>query len=820
MTHPRQTSWTSGDLLAALERFKHECVMAGMSPNSVHSYWDYARRFLSWRDGEYRPRGASGSRRRPPDGAASTTDLSSETDEYARELASAGLRPAAIDTYHRHAMFFVRWLGGEDAPGSRLLKSKTESANTDQRKSAAWVLEHALDVSFGELFAWLKHRREESIDAHTAIPTRLSNVLARWRGTKWGPYVGATPREFMERRNAGIGSLEALLGAAVAAEGRPPFMAASTQQPPEAVPPAGQPRNGVDDDDVTVPLRTVIAWGAIERGREDLGEILSLAQEDPGAPTEVADAIARLRSYNWRHWATSLAVQFDPLIPLRDFVAGLTEEDRAIVRERLVAMGGRATLDELAKRRNLTRERIRQIETRIAKRMHALPSTHAALERAVRRIRDGIGLAMLAAHVPEANGLTELRLASLDGDQGRILTWLAGPYDQVGEWLVRRPAQQAVEATRTALRRLTEAGPAAVGDVETELLAMGLVSSELTEWIVSVGGFRIHEDRVVRWGGSMADKAEVVLRLDGSPLDRDELASRLGSGTNWRSMTNQLYGDPRFKRTGVRTIGLAEWEHDEYTGVADEIAQEIERQGGEAPLDHLVAHVSTTYGASEASVRAYASGPRFERSDTGGVRLRTTSRPRTGARPLEMTRGAFLVDGRWGLRVRVNDQHLRGSGTVISEGIAGIFGLEPLGATELESEFGGVRLAWPTLSPHIGTIRPALEGLGADEGDIVFLVPEGDRITFRHVPRSMLEALGGLERLAAEVGAGGNSASPLESVVRALGLAEASTAMTVARRLRARGEDELAALAVTTEEDEPLVLTLGAARFVEVRISG
>ncbi len=299
-----------------------------------------------------------------------------------------------------------------------------------------------------------------------------------------------------------------------------------------------------------------------------------------------------------------------------------------------------------------------------------------------------------------------------------------------------------------------------------------------------------------------------------------ELASRLGSGTNWRSMTNQLYGDPRFKRTGVRNIGLAEWEHDEYTGVADEIAQEIERQGGEAQLDHLIAHVSTTYGASEASVRAYASGPRFERSDTGSIRLRTASRPRIGARPLEMTRGAFLVDGRWGFRVRVNDQHMRGSGTVISEGISGIFGLEPLGASELGSEFGGVRLAWPTLSPHIGTIRPALESLGADEGDIVFLVPEGDRVTFRHVPRSMLEALEGLERLAAEVGAGGSRASPLESAVRALGLADSSTAMTVARRPRARGEDELAALAVTTEEDEPLVLTLGAARFVEVRISG
>ncbi len=31
-----------------------------MRPNAIHSYWDYARRFLDWRTGEYRPRGMPG----------------------------------------------------------------------------------------------------------------------------------------------------------------------------------------------------------------------------------------------------------------------------------------------------------------------------------------------------------------------------------------------------------------------------------------------------------------------------------------------------------------------------------------------------------------------------------------------------------------------------------------------------------------------------------------------------------------------------------------------------------------------------------------
>ena len=123
--------------------------------------------------------------------------------------------------------------------------------------------------------------------------------------------------------------------------------------------------------------------------------------------------------------------------------------------------------------------------------MHTLASTHAALQRAIRRVREGIGLAMLTAHVPQAEALTELRLASVEGEEGRILIWLAGPYDKVGEWLVRRPAQQAVEATRTALRRLTEDGPTSRRGGRDRLLAMGLVSSE--------------PDRMDRVGGRLPD---------------------------------------------------------------------------------------------------------------------------------------------------------------------------------------------------------------------------------------------------------------------------------------------------------------------------
>ena len=91
-----------------------------MLANAIHSYWDYARRFLDWRAGEYRPRGMPRSGRPVPATPASADQLEQQAATYARAIEAAGRERATIDTYHRHAMFFIRWLRGEFRPGARL----------------------------------------------------------------------------------------------------------------------------------------------------------------------------------------------------------------------------------------------------------------------------------------------------------------------------------------------------------------------------------------------------------------------------------------------------------------------------------------------------------------------------------------------------------------------------------------------------------------------------------------------------------------------------------------------------------------------------
>lgn len=113
-------AWSDGQLSDALTAYERACIDAGMRRNAVHAYWDYARRFLAWRTGDYRPRGVASGGRPVPSRPVRAEELAEQAGTYARAIEEAGREQQTVDTYHRHAMFFIRWLRGDFTPGSRL----------------------------------------------------------------------------------------------------------------------------------------------------------------------------------------------------------------------------------------------------------------------------------------------------------------------------------------------------------------------------------------------------------------------------------------------------------------------------------------------------------------------------------------------------------------------------------------------------------------------------------------------------------------------------------------------------------------------------
>lgn len=119
----RTASWGDAGLRSALGQYEAACRDAGMTQNAVHSYWDYARRFLDWREGLY-PRRAT--RRPTARGVVDSAGLRRDALAYEAALVEAGLGRPTIATYVRHARSFIRWLDGEFAPGTRVRGRRSE----------------------------------------------------------------------------------------------------------------------------------------------------------------------------------------------------------------------------------------------------------------------------------------------------------------------------------------------------------------------------------------------------------------------------------------------------------------------------------------------------------------------------------------------------------------------------------------------------------------------------------------------------------------------------------------------------------------------
>jgi hypothetical protein len=115
-----QTSWDDAELQVELQRWEAACRRAQMREKAWRSYVDYARRFLDWRTGDYWPRGVPVGDRPVGREAASTSQLREQAQRYARQVEAAGRERSTVETYYRHAMFFIRWLEGDFEPGARL----------------------------------------------------------------------------------------------------------------------------------------------------------------------------------------------------------------------------------------------------------------------------------------------------------------------------------------------------------------------------------------------------------------------------------------------------------------------------------------------------------------------------------------------------------------------------------------------------------------------------------------------------------------------------------------------------------------------------
>ena len=463
-------------------------------------------------------------------------------------------------------------------------------------------------------------------------------------------------------------------------------------------------------------LREFATWALAETDAQTLGEAIS--QVILGTRTvEAWQAISEFRlkqaGYQCSH----------PYAILESWANLLPDMDRHIFDARVAGQEVVATLQDLGAYFGVTRERVRQLENRVRRKLAIFLKRESSgpIRWRAETIRQRIGVAAPLANV-------EYLLSSLNGqaDYRGIVLGLAGPYDLFNRWVVLRSAIGSDPTLR--IRDWADE----VGFIDPQLAARelthwGLDKSLHEDWLVRDGKIRKLNGRLVRWDGSIGDKLVVALAGIGRPTTIEALLKYVQEDRAKSYVANAFSTDPRVVKVSRTEWALASWGLSEYSGIAMSIRQVLVHEGKPIPIENIVTRLQKDSGLKESSVRAYCQAPMFV-SEDGTIRLRRNDEPYEYKKnSLHQTRGVFALGPyRASLLIEVDEELLRGSGRALTHAAGAILGVALDQSLSFYSRGGAsVTITFPETSifgPTIGSLRLLAEGAGAKKGDLLTLI--------------------------------------------------------------------------------------------------
>ena len=443
----------------------------------------------------------------------------------------------------------------------------------------------------------------------------------------------------------------------------------------------------------------------------------------------------------------------------------------------------KCTLQQLADKFGVTRERIRQVEDKMRKSLYRFLDTEEAvpLQWRVATLKRAFGVAL-----HQSSAELYLRAPSKFHDHRRILLELAGPYDSDNGWYVLRSAHN-VDPTPIILDRADEAGRIDCGFANSQLSSWGLDASLHEAWLTRDCSVRRFDGQLVRWGGSIGDRMVFALSNLGRPATIDEMMSHVDETRARISVTNALLSDHRLMKVNQSHWGLVSWGLPEYSGVAESMRSILEELGGPLSTADMARRMRETFNVVESTTLAYTCAPMFH-VEGEDLRLRTSSDEpfQCDAELIRRTPGVFrLGPRRLGRLLKVDVNLLRGSGNALTHAAGAILDVRANHHLIFSNELGDrVDVTFPETSivgPSIGSVRRIAERHLAKEGDyLTLIIDRSDMSVSAHLtdpekaPPSWesvgkLTGLASPVRLATLAGALGCETGEVRSILRARG---------------------------------------------------
>jgi hypothetical protein len=595
------------------------------------------------------------------------------------------------------------------------------------------------------------------------LRTRTKNGLLRFRNGLQGADGGGvvTVGDFLSLPHLGLKSLMELACVAESAFGSPAVFpnssTAGTLPPPSGAPasppPAGLGRPGPPTSSpIAAALRPILAAAAEFFGATTVADVLELDLDeliaDLGLHDESADGALTVELDD--EWFTDRVVR---RVAIR--IGSLKEIEAAVLEHRLFAEAP-LTLGELGDMCGVTRERVRQVESRLSGQLQDLAGSDLKVASAV--------IARRLGHATTTDSLD----TSVDGV-------FRPPFDVDPE-----AGSRAVQLLRAMLRAgldyefVGEIGlDGRARDLASRLRAVEgddceLVEESALEALAPAAQWGTHWDALlsyagfIRLGSRLAKRDSKRARIKAFLLDTrmpataEQIAAGTGLEVDRLSATLSTMGS--VGRATKDTWALIDDLDDVYEGIPAEIAQRIEEDGGATSLDRLLAEIPAKFGVSPASVKTYAGTPQFVVRD-GYVSLADASSLRL--RHLDDVVHGRTSEGDPYWEFKVESRYLDGYSLANVPGeFAAYLGCEPNGAIRVDVDdpphCRPISVNWRLASvtgASVGFVADPVSALGAGVGDIVRLVASErgpvrfERVTEDHAGEQDTTASSLLERM-------------------------------------------------------------------------
>jgi hypothetical protein len=419
--------------------------------------------------------------------------------------------------------------------------------------------------------------------------------------------------------------------------------------------------------------------------------------------------------------ATHFGIEL-PTVKFDNYIRLLDSRSRDVLLSRTFNLNAPETLNEVAERWGVTRQRVRQIEMR-AKEALILKFKNDFLNLGSRTLQPMTKRLVWADKLSAAAKAVALDCQYAECLAGLVIE-LFGPWETIGNWKCHKSLRDRVDGFKQKLIALADE----YGFIEPDQLSSACESlfvddSSRIEFLKSELGFGYFFDQWIT-KNTMRCQVLAALKSIGRPATKQEISDLLDYPKN---RVGSIFGNiPEVVRADRFRWGFKEWIDDVYDGIVGEIEQRIEEYNGSVPLLHLLKEIPAMFNVAESSVKAYIFSDAFA-VENGMVRFASVEDFKPNSP--EQLPDAVRLNGKWGQKVRIYDRHLNGYSLGVHFDIAFANGLRPGDdlVVPIENYEEEVSLIWRLHSisrlVDVGRVRTFLLSQGFEDGDEVIIIP-------------------------------------------------------------------------------------------------